>query len=197
MTEQRITPFLFEGEHTIREIDVDGTPKFVAKDVAAALGYKNTTFAVKTHCKHGVPLGARESRAPSAIDPQTIIIPESDVFRLVLRSKLPDAERFEMWLMEEVLPAIRRTGRYAANDAPMLSQHDFDQWSNEELRTRNSTVTIYRQALNNVSAVWMMERLGYPMPPTQLQPDWKQSDLWPVPPGSVTITVTPQERQAA
>lgn len=72
-----------------------------------------------------------------------------------------------------------------------LRDYGFDQWSNEELRTRNSTVTMYRQVMNNVSAMWMLERLGFPMPPEHLLPQWRQSDMWNQSPGSVTITVTP------
>lgn len=77
-----------------------------------------------------------------------------------------------------------------------LRDYGFDQWSNEELRTRNSTVTMYRQVMNNVSAMWMLERLGFPMPPEHLLPQWRQSDMWDQQPGSVTITVTPDRKAA-
>jgi anti-repressor protein len=46
-------------------------------------------------------------------------IPESDIYRLIIKSKLPSAERFEMWVMEEVLPSIRRTGGYIAGQESM------------------------------------------------------------------------------
>lgn len=42
------------------------------------------------------------------LDPQTKLIPESDVYRLVMRSKLPSAERFQDWVVEEVLPTLRQ-----------------------------------------------------------------------------------------
>lgn len=83
-----------------------------------------------------------------------------------------------------------------ARPASPLQDYSFDQWSNEELRTRNSTVTMYRQVMNNVSAMWMMERLGFPIPPAHLLPQWRQSDMWDQPAGSVTITVTPDRKVA-
>lgn len=72
--------------------------------------------------------------------------------------------------------------------------HEFDHWSNEELRTRRGVVDMYRQVLNNPSALWAMERMGFPLPPRQLQPEWRQSELWPVPSNSVTITVSPNQQ---
>lgn len=92
-------------------VDEYGTELFCAKDVATALGYKNVNDAIKKHCK-GVakrypletPGGTQEMR----------FITEPDVFRLIVRSKLPGAQKFEAWLFEEVLPALRRTGAYVA-----------------------------------------------------------------------------------
>lgn len=48
------------------------------------------------------------------------IIPESDVYRLVMRSNLPDAERFQDWVVEEVLPSIRKTGGYGQWNLPRV-----------------------------------------------------------------------------
>jgi len=92
----------------IRTVTEDGKPLFCAKDVATALGYARSRDAVSDHCKGGVVLPL-----PSAGGIQdTVFIPESDVYRLVMRSKLPDAERFQDWVVEEVLPTIRKTGRF-------------------------------------------------------------------------------------
>jgi prophage antirepressor-like protein len=96
----------------VRMVLVQGEPWFVAKDIAEALGYKDTVNAIKQHCK-GVakhhPLttegGTQEVR----------IIPEPDLYRLIISSHLPSAERFERWIFEEVLPSIRKTGRYAVD----------------------------------------------------------------------------------
>ena len=80
----------------------------MGKDVAECLAYTNPLKAVRDHCK-----GVNETFIPSAGGRQLIkIIPESDVYRLVMRSKLPAAEQFQTWVCEEVLPSIRKTGGY-------------------------------------------------------------------------------------
>ena len=43
-------------------------------------------------------------------------IPEGDLYRLIIRSKLSSAERFEKWVFEEILPTIRKTGGYVSDD---------------------------------------------------------------------------------
>jgi prophage antirepressor-like protein len=92
-------------------IDDNGNPWFVAKEVANVLGYKDVINAVKQHCrwvvKHHLPHPQSVSKTI-----EVNIIPESDVYRLIIRSKLPAAERFEQWVVEEVLPSIRKHGMY-------------------------------------------------------------------------------------
>ena len=81
---------------------------FCGKDVATALGYKDPAQAIRDFCKGVVIL-----TTPSIGGPQRMkFIPESDIYRLVMRSKLPEAEKFQDWVCEEVLPQIRRTGGY-------------------------------------------------------------------------------------
>lgn len=94
----------------VRVVDVNGEPWFVARDVAKALGYQNTVEAVNTHCKKVNDF--RDSKMLPSATPMKII-PESDVYRLVMRSNLPDAERFQDWVVEEVLPSIRKAGSYS------------------------------------------------------------------------------------
>lgn len=113
---QALTPFAFDGL-TIRAVMIDGEPWFVGKDVALPLGYSNPQKAVRDHCKAPRPAGVNESFTPP-LDPQTTIINEADLLRLIVSSSLPAAERFERWVFEDVLPAIRRTGAYGA--APAL-----------------------------------------------------------------------------
>ncbi len=100
-----IIPFEFESRQ-VRTVVIQGEPWFVAKDVALTLGYEDTKRAVQMHCKRAVAQGGQIA----SLHPQTVIVPESDVFRLVMRSRLPAAERFEEWVYEEVLPTIRQTG---------------------------------------------------------------------------------------
>jgi prophage antirepressor-like protein len=109
--------FAFEQKFDVRVVMVDGEPWFVAKDVAIALGYSNTKQAVIDHCKRAKSLKAlgvanRDPKENQSLDPQTKLIPEPDVYRLITRSQLPGAERFENWIFEEVLPSIRKTGGY-------------------------------------------------------------------------------------
>jgi len=111
-----ITPFSFDGV-AVRVIDADGEPWFVGKDVAEVLGYSDADKAVRDHCKSLklfkpadlAGLGF-ESPPPRGLN----FIPERDVYRLVMRSKLPAAERFEDWVVGTVLPTIRKTGSYSA-----------------------------------------------------------------------------------
>lgn len=110
MSNLSVVPFRFESQE-VRTVIKDGVPWFVAKDIAEILGYSNPQKAVRDHCKTVIPVGVNGS---FTLDPQTIIIPERDVYRLVMRSKLPTAEKFEEWVVGEVLPSIRKTGKYEA-----------------------------------------------------------------------------------
>lgn len=92
----------------IRTVEIDGKPYFVANDVARALGYVETAKAIRTHCK-----GVSEMDIPSKGGIQCMkVIPEGDIYRLIVRSKLPSAEKFETWVFDEVIPSIRKNGGY-------------------------------------------------------------------------------------
>lgn len=100
----------------VRVVDVNGEPWFVARDVAKALGYQNTVEAVNTHCKKVNDF--RDSKMLPSATPMKII-PESDVYRLVMRSNLPDAERFQTWVVEEVsCPASARPAAMDSGISP-------------------------------------------------------------------------------
>lgn len=111
---------IFEKEEfgSVRVVMQGDDPWFVASDVAKSLGYDNPANAINTHCKKinkitlSPDLGGREisSKMPPVV---MNIIPESDVYRLVMRSNLPNAVAFQDWVCEEVLPAIRKTGGYS------------------------------------------------------------------------------------
>lgn len=85
----------------------DGECFFVASDVAKALGYAVPQKAVLDHCKH-----CSKMEHPYNKGTYMNIIPESDMYRLTMKSKLPNAELFQDWVCEEVIPAIRKTGGY-------------------------------------------------------------------------------------
>ena len=92
----------------IRTIEIDGKPYFVGTDVAKALGYNNPRDAVSRHCK-----GVVKHDTPTSSGIQSMsYIHEGELYRLIMKSKLPSAEKFESWVMDEVLPTIRKTGSY-------------------------------------------------------------------------------------
>ncbi len=88
---------------TVRTLLIDGEPWAVGKDVATALGYKDASKALTAHVDE-------EDKGVQ----RTTIINESGLYSLILSSKLPGAKKFKRWITSEVLPAIRRTGKYAA-----------------------------------------------------------------------------------
>lgn len=101
---------IFNSEEfgNIRTAEIDGKPYFVGTDVAKALGYNNPRDAVSRHCKGVVK---RDTPTSSGIQSMSYIN-EGDLYRLIMKSKLPSAEKFESWVMDEVLPTIRKTGSY-------------------------------------------------------------------------------------
>jgi prophage antirepressor-like protein len=117
-----IVPFAFENQQIRVVTGEDGEHLFVARDVATALGYLDPAKAVSTHCKHAkslISLGWANHppliNQQLTLDPQTKVIPESDLYRLTLKSNLKSAEQFQDWVVEEVLPSIRKTGSYESN----------------------------------------------------------------------------------
>jgi len=98
----------------IRTVEIDGEIWFVGSDVAKVLGYKNAPDALLRHCK---PKGiVKHDSLKSNTGSLLTLINEPNVYRLVIKSKLPSAERFEEWIFEEVLPSIRKKGYYGKID---------------------------------------------------------------------------------
>lgn len=116
---------MFNSEEfgNIRTTEINGQPYFVASDVAKALGYSNPRKAIADHCK-----GVTKRDTPTSSGTQSIsYINEGDMYRLIMKSKLPSAEKFESWVMDEVLPTIRKHGMYATDDVieNILNNPDF------------------------------------------------------------------------
>ena len=99
----------------IRTIEKDGKVLFLGSDVAKSLGYSNTRDALARHCRSVVKHDVPHPQSPEKMLEMSFI-PEGDVYRLITHSKLPDAERFESWVFDEVLPTIRKTGGYVNDD---------------------------------------------------------------------------------
>lgn len=106
-----LIPFDFHGI-PVRAFMRSNEPWFVARDIAVGLEYSNPRKAVRDHCKRTCAVGGGTNRSPLDLDPQTTIIPEPDVYRLIIRSNQPKAEEFEAWVLEEVLPTLRKHGTY-------------------------------------------------------------------------------------
>ncbi len=91
----------------IRTVEINGKIYFVGKDIANALGYSNPRDAIARHCKGVVKHDSFKEGGQ-----EVALIPEGDMYRLITHSKLESAERFESWVFDEVLPAIRQHGYY-------------------------------------------------------------------------------------
>lgn len=96
----------------IQIITIEGKEYFPATECAEILGYKRGRDAVSSHCRGAVKYRSNEN----GILRDKMYIPEGDLYRLIIRSKLPSAERFEKWVFEEILPTIRKTGGYVSDD---------------------------------------------------------------------------------
>ena len=115
----------------IRATEIDGEPWFIGKDVAIALGYKDTKSALQDHVDQddkrilkGGDLPPLENHIPKTVFPVDFVaadipnrgltfINESGIYSLIFGSKLPKAKEFKRWVTSEVLPSIRKTGSYS------------------------------------------------------------------------------------
>lgn len=96
---------------SVRTAIIDGKPFFVGKDVADILGYSNPLKALRDHVGDE-DKGVNEMVTPGGIQ-QIVLINESGLYSLILRSQLPKAKQFKRWVTHEVLPALRKHGAEA------------------------------------------------------------------------------------
>lgn len=96
----------------VRTVEIDGKPFFAGTDIARALGYSRPNDAVSAHCRATVKRSTPISGKMQEIN----YISEGDVYRLIVSSKLPAADKFERWVFDEVLPSIRKHGLYAIDE---------------------------------------------------------------------------------
>lgn len=123
-----LTPFAFE-DHLVRIVTRDGEPWFVARDVCRALDLGTPQMAFQR-----IPDDEKGVSETDTLDgrggvQEMVILSEPGLYRLIFRSNKPVAERFRRWVFHEVLPAIRRTGRYeapggAGEEAEALSERE-------------------------------------------------------------------------
>ncbi|MCD8090531.1 MAG: Bro-N domain-containing protein [Clostridiales bacterium] len=126
----------------VRTMEVDGEPYFVGKDVAEILGYVNTKDAISKHVDEEDKIRGSQNVTPSIKTSGGMqyptLINESGLYSLIFSSKMPKAKEFKHWVTNEVLPAIRKTGKYEIN-------------KNTYMPTRELTTDDYVEAAKTVS----------------------------------------------
>jgi prophage antirepressor-like protein len=113
------------NDFQVRILLIDNKEWFIAKDIAEILEYKKTANAIKVHCKKAIEWKDFNKVTDSMtfkLHPQTKLILEPDVWRLIIKSEMPEAEKIEEWIFEEVLPQIRKTGSYSLSETPDLDK---------------------------------------------------------------------------
>lgn len=116
----------------IRTVSINDEPWFVGKDIAEALGYKNTKDAISAHVEDCDKIMGSQNATPSVRDSMgreqyPTWINESGLYALIFGSKLESAQRFKRWVTSEVLPSIRKHGIYATDNVidQILDNPDF------------------------------------------------------------------------
>lgn len=110
----RIQEFFNERFGTVRTVALDNQLYFFGIDIARALGYSNASKAITTHCKKTVKrtLETSNSQNGKTVKGSVTLINRSDIYRLIVKSKLESADEFESWIFEDVLPTVEKTGAY-------------------------------------------------------------------------------------
>ncbi|MEG1205881.1 MAG: BRO family protein [Oscillospiraceae bacterium] len=114
--------FTHEEFSAVRTVTENDKPLFCGSDVTKVLGYSNSHDALARHCKGVV----KRNIVTNGGRQELSFIPEGDLFRLIVHSKLPAAQKYERWIFEEVIPTIRKHGAYMteAAVADILSNPD-------------------------------------------------------------------------
>lgn len=122
----------------VRTVTIDMAPWFVGKDVATALGYRDTINALKSHVDAEDKKGGWRITTPSGEQAMTVIN-ESGMYALIFGSKLESAKRFKHWVTSEVLPTIRKTGSYSISTT---GQQRFDLMNKEVIDVQKNQVVL-------------------------------------------------------
>lgn len=120
------TTYHHEQFGDLKVIMLDGEPWFIGKEVAEKLGYSNTQKSIRDHVDNEDKLAERI--VLSGQHRETILINESGLYSLILKSKLPLAKQFKRWVTSEVLPSIRKHGAYMTTDTLQKVMNDPDTW---------------------------------------------------------------------
>lgn len=167
---------------SVRTTIINGEVFFIGKDVAEILGYSNPQKALRDHVDDE-DKGVNEMVTPGGIQ-QLILINESGLYSLILRSQLPKANRFKRWVTSEVLPSIRKHGVYAINeilDNPDLAISAFMKLKEERKRIQELELTT---AIQNQQIAELKPKASYydlilqnknTVPVTQIAKDYGMS----------------------
>ena len=195
MTDQSITPLLLEGEFRVLDTDLAerlgfAEPRAIRKLITRHRRDLERLGVCATVSQTSGTKGGRPAMAYYLNRKQAIFI--------TAKSETPEAT-------DITIEIIHRFDEYELGRATLSQQprieppfhaKSHDEWTLEELRAKMQEVNLYGRTLSTPAAAWMLERLGFPLPPPEFRPAWmRQADMFP--PGSVTITVAPQERKAA
>jgi len=107
----QVKQFYSEEFGSLDVLLIDGKPYFPASECAMVLGYKNPRKAILDHCRSVTKRDTPHPQNP-AKSMERSFIPKGDLYRLIIRSKLPSAERFELFVFDTVLPSIRKFGAF-------------------------------------------------------------------------------------
>lgn len=185
-----INPLLFEEQHLVRVVERKGEPWFVGSDVAAILGHRDATAALRG--LDDDEKGTHILCTPGG-DQEVLVVSEPGVYQLVFTSRKPVAQRLKRWLAHEVIPAIRRDGFYDARKAAPANEinaepRPFPDWPMDELRTKKGVVDMYRMLYGVASAQWISPQMGFPPPPVELVEHGRQMNF--------VLSVVPQQDAA-
>ena len=141
---------IFESEEfgRVRTVVIDNEPYLVGRDVADALGYAKPENAIANHVDDEDKTTTLIQGTGSNYKSNAVCINESGLFSLILGSKLPTAKKFKHWVTAEVLPSIRKTGKYAIpQDSYMIADpvERAKKWIEEETVRKQQAVQLEEQ----------------------------------------------------
>lgn len=167
----KITEFFNEHFGTVRTVILNNATYFVGIDIATSLGYSNAAKAISSHCKKAIKVqidvSSQNGRAHKARNTQEmLVIAKSDIYRLIVRSKLESADEFESWIFEEVLPTIEKTGAFIEDEQKTVDYY-FSSLSEEtkvlifnELQSKNKELQEFYDDLINTEGLMDMNTVA-------------------------------------
>ena len=156
--------FFDERFGEVRAINIDGVIYFYGIDVAKSLGYKNASKAVINNCKRVIirVLGTTDTQNGKLVKRKVSLITKSDIYRLIVRSKLKATDEFESWIFDEILPSIESTGAYiesgreeemVKNYFPSFSQETQLEMVNDLIKQNKQLKQFYDDLMNTENLI--------------------------------------------